>query len=228
VGQGALAVRTVVVRGVAMSIEVSSVGRDWNGYWDDVEGGRWEPDAFDAIDRFLTPESCFVDVGAWVGPLSLYAAKKCRQVYAFEPDQVARAQLVTNVSLSEARNVEVDPRAVSNKSGRASFGNRHGYGDSESSLNWPQNPIEVFTARLEDLWADHQIQNCGLVKIDTEGGEGYILPDAAMFLKSLGVPIHLSLHGEWVRADQRAAVQWALSLWGKSWDGKFRGSMMLE
>jgi hypothetical protein len=107
------------------------------------------------------------------------------------------------------------------------LGNRHELGNSESSLNVPYRAVSVPTVRLEDLWRERGVYNCGLVKIDTEGGEGFIMPDAASFLESMRVPVLLSLHGDWVRADQRAALGQALALFGRDYDPAFRGSVLL-
>lgn len=225
---GAVGMRTLVIRGETLIVSESvREPAYWNRYWDTVAAGEWEPDTFDALDRFLSPTVSFVDIGAWTGPLTLYAAKRCRWVYAVEPDPVARQTLFENVGLNNLRNVTVDSRAVSDRNGMDTIGNRHELGNSESSLNVPYRAVNVVTVRLEDLWAEYRIQDCGLVKIDTEGGEGFILPDAGAFLHDLKVPVHLSLHGDWVRADQREGLRVALARWGVAYDPGFRGSVLL-
>lgn len=216
--------RTIRVRGVEYM--VAEIRPYWLHYWDEVERGEWEADTFETLDRYLTPDSSFVDIGAWVGPLTLYAAKKCRWVYAIEPDPDARQRLGTNLLLNKIKNVTPDWRALSNTAGPATLGNRHEFGDSESSLNWPGGVV-VQTVRLEDWWNEVGITDASLIKIDIEGGEGYVLPDAAEFLKSLRIPIHLSLHGLWVRPEQRAGMQAALAVWDVVYDPNFRGSIIL-
>ena len=43
-------------------------------FWHRVVAGDWEPDSFRVLDRMLFPGCTYVDVGAWIGPLTLYAA----------------------------------------------------------------------------------------------------------------------------------------------------------
>lgn len=219
-----LAVRTIRVRGIEYI--VAEDRPYWLHYWDEVERGEWEADTFETLDRYLTPDTSFVDIGAWVGPLTMYAARKCRWVYAVEPDPAARDVLGTNLLLNKMKNVTLERRALSNTAAAATLGNRHEFGDSESSLNWPGGLI-VQTVRLEDWWNEVGIADASLVKIDIEGGEGYVLPDAAEFLKSLRIPIHLSLHGQWVRPEHREGMHRALALWDVVYDSSFRGSIIL-
>ena len=62
-------------------------------FWSGVNDGRWEPDTFRLFDRVLMPNWRFVDIGAWVGPTALYAARKVATVDAYECDPVALGHL---------------------------------------------------------------------------------------------------------------------------------------
>ena len=60
---------------------------EFAAFWARVAAGGWEPDSFALIDRFVTPGTTFVDIGAWIGPLTLYAASVACEVLAIEPAQ---------------------------------------------------------------------------------------------------------------------------------------------
>src|SRR5262245_63720917 len=47
---------------------------EYAAFWARVGSGDWEPDSFGILDHFLSGESTFVDIGAWIGPLTLYGA----------------------------------------------------------------------------------------------------------------------------------------------------------
>lgn len=64
-----------------------------------------------------------------------------------------------------------------------------------------------------------------MVKIDTEGGEVLIMPDAAEFLKWLDVPVCLSLHS--VKDVDQEALCESLRAWGLEWDGR-PGAVLLD
>src|SRR5439155_19505665 len=85
-------------------------------FWETVSTGRWEEDTLRFVKRYTTPETVFVDVGAWIGPISLYASRYARKVLAIEPDPGACQELERNVQ-ANATNVEIIRAAVDTKKG---------------------------------------------------------------------------------------------------------------
>ena len=88
-------------------------GTQFVGYPNDhlfslIKNGETFVDAYvkDAIDRYVTPESVCIDVGANLGYVSLYLAAKCRKVYSFEPQPVVFLQLCANLFLNQRLNVK--------------------------------------------------------------------------------------------------------------------------
>jgi trigger factor len=67
-------------------------------FWDDVMAGWWEPETYDLLDRFLSPEESYLDLGAWIGATVLYAAGTARRVYAVDADPVALEEFNANVA----------------------------------------------------------------------------------------------------------------------------------
>jgi hypothetical protein len=53
--------------------------RFWQDYF---ASGTWEAFTLDTIDTYVTPDSTYVDIGAWVGPTVLWAARRGGRVVA--------------------------------------------------------------------------------------------------------------------------------------------------
>lgn len=187
---------TLTVHRGDLTLEVlEAPDRELWDFWGRFAAGQWEPETFEVLDRMLTPDGCYVDVGAWIGPTVLYAARLCREVVAVEPDPVAWSQLIRNLSLNGVRNVTPLGFAVDDHKGNGILYSRGGWGDSMSTTMIPSGDARpVPTMRLADLIGDDEI--C-LIKIDIEGAESRVLPDAAGFLAARRIPCLVSLHEPW-------------------------------
>lgn len=161
-------------------------------FWSLFETATWERGLETVLARFLTPTSTFVDVGAWVGPVSFIASGMCAQVLAVEPDPVARAFLVENLRLSGIQNVTVDPRAVTPDGSPARLGRKAAgaLGDSMTSVLYGVDAFHAQGVALRDLVDG----GTALVKMDVEGAEAEILGPSVDALRAHGVPLLLSLH----------------------------------
>lgn len=165
-------------------------GHDW--FWKMFEDGTWEPETFKIFDKCLDPEKTFVDIGAWIGPTTLYAAPRSKQVFAFEPDPVAYRSLTQNLEFNKAENVVPYPVAVSNKWQGLNFGAKTQLGDSMSSEIWAkEGGMQVPAVSLEAIVVDLQPS---FIKIDIEGGEKFLFENSILALSQWKPTIHLSLH----------------------------------
>jgi len=169
-------------------------GHDW--FWKIFADGSWEPTTFKIFDKFIDPERPMLDIGAWIGPTVLYAAKRAKQVYAFEPDPAAFISLVQNLELNRVKNVVPYPVAVSHKWEGIPFGVKGQLGDSMSSVLWAKDDSQVPAVPLAGLLIDI---NPAFVKIDIEGGEADIFEGATLALEQMKPTIHLSLHTPWIK-----------------------------
>ena len=166
-------------------------------FWDEFCDATWEPETFRIFDHYIDRSTTFVDVGAWIGPTTMYAAGKASQCLAFEPDPVAFTELKANLSLNPNRGrVTAHHMAVAAKSGVLRMGSRHGAGDSMSSALFAEakdtweiraEPLEFFESLLPP---DAQI----FLKIDIEGGEYSLLPALKEFIRRRRPVLLLSLH----------------------------------
>ncbi len=170
-------------------------------FWRRVIDRDWEPASFGVLDRMLTADSTFVDIGAWIGPLTLYAANLAHQCHAVEPDPRARAGLLANIARNPglAERVHVHSVAVGEVAGAARMGSitSDNGGDSMSSLlfgaaatSWA---VECVT--LEELISGIDLTSPGLVKIDIEGAEVEVLNGSRDYLEKVHPALFLSVHG---------------------------------
>lgn len=205
--------RSVMVRGRTFRVHASSLsflGRCARAamaassafrnetYWGRLDRGRVEAGTFAAIEHFLEPSGSFVDVGAWVGAMSLFAARIARRCYALEPDPVAFAQLCANIALNPELAGKIVPcnAAIWDRTGPLAFGTASSLGDSQSSALFTRSSqtLSVSAFTLEDFVARHEIHHLSFVKIDIEGGETVVLPAIQQFIRTVKPSLYLSLH----------------------------------
>lgn len=171
-------------------------------FWDLFALGSWEPGTIDVLERHLGAGTQFIDIGSWIGPLSLFAAALGSAVLAFEPDPVARQEFEDNIALNPdfISLIIVDPRAVGSQDGKLSMvGGEAGLGDSVSRVvpgdagtvgSTQVQVVDVRTLTHTDAFA-----NCQLMKCDIEGGEYAVIPRLQEYFRRVRPPLLLSLHG---------------------------------
>lgn len=138
----------------------------------------------------LEPGDLFVDVGAWIGPVTLWAMEHTSNIIAIEPDPIALDELHGNCSTVEiwdgavtASDVGIAHLAANPKDGGF-------YGDSMSRLATTGVPVPAWT-----LPAILHGRIPKLVKIDIEGGEVDLAPWLVPWLAERHVAVQISCHG---------------------------------
>lgn len=134
----------------------------------------------------------FVDLGAWIGPCSLWAAAHgATRLVCAEPDPVARVQLEENLA---ANGVEADvfAGAVTDRDGTAVLDDWN-LGSSQSALT-PGKGLRVPSLSVETFWSRYRLDDVALVKCDVEGAEGLLMPALANVCLAERIPLLLSLH----------------------------------
>lgn len=175
-----------------------AVADDKPTFWDRVEAGRWEPGTLATLTPLLGPGVVFLDIGAWVGPLSLLAAALGARVIAVEADPAARDQFERNLAVNPAlaERIELVAAAISADADPVRLGARRKPGDSMSSVllasgdtSWSADAVTP--AMLADrVSGDETI----VVKIDIEGAEYALLPHLGPLIARPDVSVLLSLH----------------------------------
>lgn len=183
-------------------------GGEWYGFWPSVEIGNWEPHTFRIFSRFLNKEHSYVDIGAWIGPTVMYGCQLAKHCYTVEPDPVALKMLHKHLSINNFENVTVFEGAIADKIGEIQLGcigpeQRYQLGESMTSALFGHNSFTAPCMTLEELFNRNKITDCNFIKMDIEGGEAFVLPQAYEFLEKLKVPMYLALHGMFMTQEQR-------------------------
>lgn len=167
-------------------------------FWAAVEAGQWEPDTFDIIERFIK-DKIFIDIGAWNGVCSLFAAALGAICHSVECDEVAFSELEENTDPNP--NIKIYELAIGNVDGILNLKTQSNFGNSESSLVTREgtvNEIPVLSRTMLSFFHDIDVNpsDC-LIKIDIEGGEVFLLKEAESFLRQYKPTIYISFHPAW-------------------------------
>jgi len=182
----------------------------YDGFWGRVERGEWEPQTYREIDRHVGVDTVVLDLGANIGAITLYAARKAARVICFEPDPLSRANLTANIAVNPdiAGKITVIAKAVHAGAGEIRLGSQASGGDSMSSTILP----DVKTSWLVETITPHEI-NAMLpqdpvpvfVKMDIEGGEYDLIPAARPLWErrnlTLLVQTHQDVLARWMDRD---------------------------
>lgn len=176
-------------------------------YWRKVNSGQWEPETFRLLAGALTPESVYCDIGSWIGPTVLCAARLCKRVYAFEPDPFAYEPLLANIRLNGLCNVIPFNLALADRDGMCKMGSAFKkLGNSTTSI------LHTTHSRLLDVpcmtWKSwNALANPGnvdFIKMDIEGGEFDLLPTMREYLAEHKPTVFLSTHAPHLPEPARA------------------------
>ena len=167
---------------------------DW--FWRKVHSGKWEKDTFVALERYLRPDSVYVDIGAWIGPTVLFAAARCKTVYCVEPDPIAYERLLANLRMNNIANVQSFHGALGVRNGTVHIANEKGFGNSETRVQATpaDGGVTVLAMDLSSLMTWWGIARIDFLKMDVEGAEFDLVPSLITLLPRIKPQIHLSLH----------------------------------
>ncbi|MDH3650883.1 MAG: FkbM family methyltransferase [Saprospiraceae bacterium] len=170
-------------------------------FWEYCGQGLWEPSTFLIIDKFVASGSIMLDIGAWIGPITLYAAARGANVYAIDPDPVAINYLRENIKANPdlEKRIDVSNLALSdNNSDRTLFA-REQYGTSSSSLlsrvRDKKSDLQVHALTFDQFIRESGLKRVDFIKMDIEGGEFTLLPTLRPGFIQMDWPtLLLSLH----------------------------------
>ena len=168
-------------------------------FWSAFQSGSWEQETFALFDHFLTKDTVYLDVGAWIGPTLLYAASLAKITIGFEPDPVAFQALSQNVAANpQFREIHLHQCAVAARSGQLRLGSRSALGDSASSTLFAneKESLSVEARRLEEFESEWPAGAPVFLKIDIEGGEYSLIPALCNFIRRHRPTLYLSLHAD--------------------------------
>ena len=205
-----------------------NVAGDFSILWFKTFINQWERETFHILNYYAPKygresfvnandikKKIYLDIGAWIGPTTLYAANFYTKVVALEPDPVALEILKKNIFVNNYNNITVVDKALAIVDDSIIFGGNGELGNSESTMlvsnsryitecwggRWTseerkQNIIEVEGITMSKLLEINQIdpKEIALIKMDIEGGEFMVIPHLATFLLEHNIPLYISLH----------------------------------
>lgn len=160
-----------------------------------TEFASWEEDTFEFISKNLNKKKVFLDIGAWIGPMSLYASYHSKSCIAFEPDVVAYTELGKNIKANNIKNIFTEFKSVSIyetiQLGALFLGH-----SCTSSLD-TRNTFTSVSMSIDEILLKYNLDenNISVIKIDIEGHEEELLKDETLI--NLNVPMHISFHPGW-------------------------------
>ena len=175
-------------------------------FWSIVNKGTWEPQTYTILDKYLSKEMTYCDIGAWIGPTVIFAANKCKQVYCFEPDTVAYRFLLWNIALNKLKNILPNNIALSDKNGVetiSSLGTE--LGDSMTSMlgSNDSESIKILCMKWDNWIELVNPEKIDFIKIDIEGAEFDFIPSFKDYLSKNMPVVYLSLHAPFLDKGQR-------------------------
>jgi FkbM family methyltransferase len=164
----------------------------YTNFWISHYSRDWELDTSAFISTHLNKHKTYIDIGAWIGPHAIPASFNSKEVICFEPDKVAREELLKNIQCNSITNMYVEDKAVSIHSS-ISLGASE-LGESITRDSCTENSFEVKCMTVNDIFDRYQLtpESISIIKIDIEGHEAELLQDP--FLINLNVPMHVSIH----------------------------------
>ena len=193
-------------------------------FWNINQNGNWEPTIYNAMSKFISSDSVYIDMGTWIGPCILYAANIAERCIGVEPDPVALSFLKGNMKCN--KQFEIFEGAISDKRGVLNLyaAGKFRMGSSGSSLLLNDQYIDdskivkhyknvknresekIKSITFSDFVSDFNITKCDFIKIDVEGSEKLLVPQMLDFLMECKPVVYLSIHSWFLDESDKAGI----------------------
>ena len=154
----------------------------------------WIEEEYDENGFEINSHDIIIDIGAHAGFFSLKAAVTCTKgkIFSYEPFPKNFEMLKKNLELNNISNVYTKNVAVSKDVGKCKL--YLGNDSTNSIIKQKEIFIEVSTVNLEQIFDEHNLDNCDLLKLDCEGSEYEILfntnPEILKKIKKICMEYH--------------------------------------
>lgn len=199
------------------TIHVSSAPQhDW--FWDEVSRGQWEPNTIRILSDQIGPDTLYIDVGTWIGPTVLLGATRARRVVGVEPDAVAMAALLQNLSLNPElkQRVALHNHALAAQDGPLTMWSQDFGNSMTTSVPGRGANSMTFLAMGVSKFLDMVIKDEPhvFIKVDVESGEYTLVPALCAELRRRGIKadLYVSFHASIMIDEQRSFKAWAENL----------------
>ena len=179
--------------------EVTVEDSTQKNFWKNVS--TWEPETFSFVESCARPGTTFIDVGAWIGPITLLAARRGAHVISLEPDRIALLALEKNICLNHLSPTILNAALHTHDNGVVLNAGPTGFGKSvSSSLTLPGDRLQqemVTSITAQQLVK--RIPKCHnevAFKVDIEGHEylvGKCIASVVSELRNSGIRVRMSM-----------------------------------
>jgi FkbM family methyltransferase len=181
---------------------------DWS-FWLSTHQGAWEAETLKIYRDHLQHGTRYCDIGGWVGPTALLAAKLGADVTCFEPDPKAYERLLHNVRVNSCHNIQLFQIALSSSDGIKRIAPiTDKLGQSSSSIHIGSSGKEsaaVLALSWDSACALLKLPVFDFIKIDIEGGEFELIPSMMEYLTAHKPKVFLSTHLPFIDTDRKDA-----------------------
>lgn len=162
------------------------------GFWTHHFNNGWENDTISFVKKHIDVNKTFIDIGAWIGPISLISCFNSKQCICFEPDPYAYEEFNNTILLNNIENIILENKAVSIHN-EICLGSEK-LGNSITRDSCRDNQYKIKCISISEIFDKYNLtkNNVSLIKIDIEGHESELLKDK--FLVNLDIPMHVSFH----------------------------------
>lgn len=180
---------------------INSPNSDWGyeNFWN-LFVNSWEPFTLKWIKDYSDFDKSFLDIGAWIGPTTIWSSKFYKSIYSFEPDPISYSYLAKNVALN-CNNVNTYNAAINSDGNDIEIFSRSGLGSSMTSMSTGEKS-EGFVKGFS-LTEALNLYTFALIKIDIEGGERFIIDSLIDNLKLNPIDMIFSLHGPFYKDPKK-------------------------
>ena len=176
--------------------------------------GSYEAGTLDVMRASLRKGDTFIDVGANIGVMSLFASKIVGEdgaVYSFEPEPETFMILTENIRMNKVGNVHAHNIGLGDSKGQSLIYTNPFAGRGSASLVRPlgqdtARAYEIRVETLDGLVASNNLSGVRMLKIDVEGWELHVLKGAESLLRSAAAPIICIEYSELVATDSGRRV----------------------
>lgn len=186
------------------------VNTENRGFWVDTYFNAWEPETLEFYRVNIKPGARVCDIGAWIGPTAIFAARLGAQVVCFEPDPVAYERLLFNVRMNVPGEVRSHQVALGAETGgRIMRPMADHLGQSDTSFYSSAAEKDAFTAIClgwNDALRILEQPLFDFIKIDIEGGEAELLPVMLDYISRQRPCIQLATHWDFIPKGKQIAL----------------------
>jgi len=159
--------------------------------------GTYKAGTLDIMKKCLRKGDIFIDVGANMGLMSIFASKVLDNngiVYSFEPEPETFMILKKNIEINLIKNIRIYNIGLGEKKSKSYIYTNPYAGRGSASLvkTLSQNDskrYEVYIETLDNFILEHNVTDVKMLKIDVEGWELQVLKGAKYLLQSEWAPI---------------------------------------